>query len=107
MPFTGPGMTSRLIRDRIGAELPISRLISTQATAAFMSSGWDSEFSSIWMLLNGSEPVRRIRPLLFGRATLPSSVHEAVGGLNLADISGLVTGISTWQAWMSGEFRPG
>src|SRR5260370_3343709 len=46
-PVKLPGITSRLLYARSGAEFPISRQSSTHATAAFRSSGWDSVLASI------------------------------------------------------------
>jgi hypothetical protein len=83
-PFSAPGITSRFVKGRSAAELPISRQSSTQATAAFRSSGWESVLASIWISSSALGPVRRMRPLLLGRTTPPNKVQQACGGLNFA-----------------------
>jgi hypothetical protein len=59
-PLRLPGMTSRFVKGRSAAELPISRQSSTQATAAFRSSAWDSVLASICIGSSGLGPVKRI-----------------------------------------------
>src|SRR5580692_11843953 len=106
-PLRLPGMTSRFVKGRSAAELPISRQTSTHATAAFRSSGWDSVLASICRRSSGLGPVKRIWPRLFGRTTPPYIVQEAAGGLNLALVSALQNEASTWQVCKSGVSRPG
>jgi hypothetical protein len=60
VPLRLPGMTSRFVKGRSAAELPISRQSSTPATAAFRSSGWDSVLASICIGSSGLGPVKRI-----------------------------------------------
>src|SRR5262249_22624464 len=103
--FRLPGMTSRFVYGRSGDALPISRQISTQAMAAFMSSGCDSVLASIWIGSSGPLPVKTMRPWLFGRTTHPNRVQEAAGGLNLAAVSALQIGISPWHVCKSGVSR--
>src|SRR6185295_15216002 len=106
-PLRLPGITSRFVKGRSGVELPISRQSSTCAIAAFRSSGWDSVLASIWIGSSGLGPVKRIWPRLFGRTTPAYNVQEAAGGLNLAEVSALHNGPSTWQVCKSGVSRPG
>jgi hypothetical protein len=106
-PLRLPGMTSRFVKGRSGAELPISRQSSKHDTAAFRSSGWAGVLASICIRSSGQGPVKRICPRLFGRTTPPYNVQEAAGGLNLALVSALHSGTSTWQVCKSGVSRPG
>jgi hypothetical protein len=106
-PLRLPGMTSRFVKGRSGAELPISRQSSKHNTAAFRSSGWAGVLASICIRSSGLGPVKRICPRLFGCTTPPYNVQEAAGGLNLALVSALHSGTSTWQVYKSGVSRPG
>jgi len=49
-----------------------------QAIAAFMSSGLRQHIRLYWTGSCGLAPVKRIRPRLFGRATAPYNVQEAL-----------------------------
>src|ERR1700730_956050 len=92
--FRLPGVTSRLVNGRSAAELPISRQSCTQAIAAFKSSGWDIMLVSICTAPRGLGPVSRILPRLFGPTRPPNIVQEPAGGLNLVNISALLSGTS-------------
>ena len=91
-PLRLPGMTSRFVKGRSGAELPISRQSSTHDTAAFRSSGWGSALASICIRSSGLVPVKQICPRLLRRTTPPYNVQEAAGGLNLALVPVLHSG---------------
>src|SRR5258708_26672699 len=92
-PFKLPGITSRLVKGRSEAELPISRQSSTHALAAFMSFGCDRVLASIWIGSSGLGPIKRMQPRLLGLTTPPNIDQHPSGGLNLAAVSGLAKGI--------------
>src|SRR5258708_4867052 len=106
-PYKLAGNNSRLTNGRNGSEFPISRQSCTQAIAAFKSSGWDIRLDSICTWSVGLGPVSRILPRLFGRTMPPNIVQEPAGGLNLVNISVLVSGTSARHVCMSGVSRLG
>src|SRR5260370_2805813 len=93
-PLRLPGITSRLTNGLSGPELPISRQSSTQAIAAFISSGCANVLASISIGSVGLAPVRRMLPRLFGRTRPANNDQEPAGGLNWAAVSALLIGIS-------------
>ena len=48
-----------------------------------------------------------ILPALFGGTTLGNNVQEPAGGLNLASVSALKNGTSSWTVCISGVLRAG
>ncbi len=98
---SGPGMASPLTSGPKAFALPSSRQISTQAIAASISAGSDIMFASIVSPEAGSEPWRRRRPRLSGRARPANMVHPCSGAPRAA-VRSLGTGNSTWQNNRSG-----
>src|SRR5258708_6001243 len=88
-PLRLPGITSRLMKGRSGPELPISRQSSTEAIAAFISSGCANVLASISIGSRGSAPVRRMRPRLFGRTRPANNAQQPADALNLSVMSDL------------------
>src|SRR5262249_29714867 len=99
-----PGMTSRLTKGLIAAELPISRQSSIPRINAFLSAGSENVLATISMGSDGFGPVIRRYPRLRGRTTPGSIDHDPAGGEKCA-VSGVEKGTCTCSDCKSGVSR--